>query len=171
MTVQKISLALMGCIRCGSENIDKEGYLYKQPVGMTTRDYGGVVKFTTYYQTQQVPSCVKCKGGFQFWNFANKLLILLSCLGFTLLTVGVLFLIFRMPSEIWSFLLYPGLALMIASIVLWKYLRGVSSNPRLYMKFSKKSGVFYVKPRDSQEWVSYTEWVESVMALRTTMKT
>jgi len=35
VTVQKISLTLMGCIRCGSENIDKEGYLYKQPVGMT----------------------------------------------------------------------------------------------------------------------------------------
>jgi len=55
VTVQNFSLALMTCIRCGSENTDKDGYLYKQPVGMTTKNYGGVVKFTTYYQTHQVP--------------------------------------------------------------------------------------------------------------------
>jgi len=52
VTEQNFSLALMTCIRCGSENTDKDGYLYKQPVGMTTKNYGGVVKFTTPYQTQ-----------------------------------------------------------------------------------------------------------------------
>ena len=156
----------MTCIRCGSENTDKDGYLYKQPVGMTTKNYGGVVKFTTYYQTQQVPCCTKCKGGFQFWNFVNKLLILLICFGFTLLGVGILFLVFQVPSEVWSFLLYPGLAIMIASMVLWKYLRGLSSNSRLYMKFDKKSMVFYVRPKDIQEWIFYSEWVESIMKMR-----
>ena len=133
---------------------------------MTTKNYGGVVKFTTYYQTQQVPCCTKCKGGFQLWNFVNKLSILLICLGFTLLAVGVLFLIFQMPSEVWSLLLYPGLAIFVVSIVLWKYLRGSSSNPRLYMKFDKKSMVFYVRPKEIHGWVLFSKWIQSNMAKR-----
>ena len=63
MTVQKyFSFTLLKCIRCGAENIDGDAYLFKQPAGMTTKNYGGVVKFTTYYQTQQIPSRSRCKG-------------------------------------------------------------------------------------------------------------
>ncbi|KKK52106.1 hypothetical protein LCGC14_3108250, partial [marine sediment metagenome] len=72
-----------------------------------------------------------------------------------------------MPSEVWSLLLYPGLAIFVVSIVLWKYLRGSSSNPRLYMKFNKKSMIFYVRPKKIQGWILFSEWVQSNMAKRT----
>ncbi|MFX1506814.1 MAG: hypothetical protein ACFFDC_11990 [Promethearchaeota archaeon] len=146
----------MNCIRCGTENVDAEGYLFKQPVGMTTRDYGAMVKFTTYYLTHTLPACKKCKGSFQVWDFANKLLILLSGLGGTLLAIGVFFFIFRMFNEVSVMPFSSGLVLMAGCLILWKYIRGIKSNPRMYIKYNKKTGVFYVRSGGSQEWTILT---------------
>ncbi|MHA1931432.1 MAG: hypothetical protein ACW96X_02770 [Promethearchaeota archaeon] len=166
MTQKYFTLNLLECIRCGSKDIDKQGYLYKQPTSMTTKNYGKYVEFTTYYQTQNIPACRNCNDGFKYWNYGNKFLIYLTSLGFTLLIVGILFLIFRFPFEVSGSLFIPGLIIAVLFLVSWKRLRGAKSNPRSYMKFDKKTGIFYVRSGNTQKWQFYHNWIESVMAVR-----
>lgn len=153
---------ILRCIVCGSNEVYSEPYKYKQVE--IIKNLVSLRKKSNLIFTLEVPTCQECNTKLKKWTLYNRISMGIFILSLTSVITGIFFLIFhQVYGDIGVPIIGFGFLFTITSLI-FRYIIGKNgSNPSNYFFYDFTGKVFYVKPKEENDWIPYSLWVKTIM--------
>ena len=143
------SLKSLRCVKCNTRENLTNFLIKKKNITKSTFSCSKV-QFNTSMLSNTLPLCKQCIKEVQNWKKHINFAQIVISIGAVIIVASLLF--FLNTNNV---ILIPyGIITLILGVALWIYLQSKDSN-----MFKFKKVIFYVKPKNSSNWIPYNEWL------------